>query len=365
MPAEHDGYELVPYGVVDPDAWVSLADRAKASGWSPIPLAEIASGQTPRPSPTVGVGPRGGGLLYPGRRHSIVAESEAGKTWLALLQARAELAAGSQVVFIDFEDDVHGFTARLLDMDVPMASLPRLHYLRPDAPLTPGLWPFIEHVLGSVTPTLVILDGVTDGMALHGLDPLSNRDVAEFSRRLLRPLTTTGAALVVLDHVVKASEGRGRYALGGQHKLADINGAQLVLEPRKPFGRGTTGRSGLFVAKDRPGCLRAGGLPSHNGLTWLGDLVCESLGAGGALSVDLVAPVAGPPEPFRPTAVMDKVRQALAGAPEPLTQRGILDRVGGRADVVRQAISALIDDGNVVADRGPRGALLHRLAGPQ
>jgi hypothetical protein len=213
-------------------------------------------------------------------------------------------------------------------------------------------------MLGDWHPTLVVVEGITDGMGLYGLDPLANRDIAEFSRRLLRPLTSTGAALVSLDHVPKAVDSRGRYALGGVHKLNDINGAQLLMENRRPFGHGLTGRSGVFVVKDRPGYLRSLGRPSAIGY-WLGDLIGESLPAG-ALELALVTPPEKS-EVFRPTVLMDRVRDALATAPDPLTLRGILDRVTGKSEDIRRAVACLIDDREVVTEPGPRNSTLHRL----
>jgi len=37
----------------------------------------------------------------------------------------------------------------------------------------------------------------------------------------------TGAGVLMLDHVVKSEESRGRYAIGGQHKLAGLTGWDL------------------------------------------------------------------------------------------------------------------------------------------
>jgi len=39
---------------------------------------------------------------------------------------------------------------------------------------------------------------------------------------LARPITDTGAALVEVDHVAKNRETRGRFAIGGQQKLAGV-----------------------------------------------------------------------------------------------------------------------------------------------
>lgn len=356
-------YVDIPLGVADPDRWEAQYARALSSGWTPILLAPVAAGGEPRPTPTVGIAPDGsGGLLYPGRRHAIVSESEAGKSWLAMLQVQAEAARGNHALVIDFEDDEHGFTSRAIDMGIPVEHLDTLiHYYRPDSPIDTMTAPIVGHMLRDWQPSIVVCDGITDGMGLHGLNPLDNKDVAAFSRLLLRPLTETGAALVALDHVTKSSEGRGRYALGGVHKLNDVNGAQFLLDNRQPFGHGLTGRSGLFVGKDRPGLLRALGRRSAVGY-WIGDLVGESLGAG-ALHLNLLPPPEKV-EAFRPTVLMERVRDAIRNAPEPLTTNGILDRVQGKAQDVRTAIACLVDDREVIVEKGPNNSRLHRLVEP-
>jgi hypothetical protein len=56
-------------------------------------------------------------------------------------------------------------------------------------------------------------------MSLHKLKSLDNDDLATFGRLVSRPIAATGAAAVNLDHQPKATDNRGRYALGGVHKL--------------------------------------------------------------------------------------------------------------------------------------------------
>jgi hypothetical protein len=125
-------------------------------------------------------------------------------------------------------------------------------------------------------PALVVLDGVTEAMVLQGLDPLSNRDAALFSAQLPRRLARCGAAVLLLDHVPKDTDNRGRYAIGAVHKLNGLDGAQFLLENRVPFAVGATGRSSLLLSKDRGGQLRRHGVPTRDRLTWFGDFVLTS-----------------------------------------------------------------------------------------
>ena len=71
---------------------------------------------------------------------------------------------------------------------------------------------------------------------MHGLNPSDNKDIAEFGNILPRKLTNAGCAGLCLDHVPKSAENRGRYAIGGVHKLNGLDGAAYTMEAREPFG---------------------------------------------------------------------------------------------------------------------------------
>lgn len=332
--------------------------------WKPVDLTAILDGTYQPPQPTVGKRDDGIGLFYAGRIHSTIGESEGGKTWYALLASAVELARGNAVLFVDFEDDPGGVVGRLLTMGVsPKHIAEHFAYIRPETPLTDG-WNRLDlgQALGDLKPTYVTVDGITEGMAMHGLELKDNTDVATFGRNILRPIAESGAAVNTLDHVVKDKEGRGRYAIGGVHKLNGINGAVYVLENRAPFGTGVTGKSTVRIAKDRPGQLRRHALPHSSGMHWFADFTLQSHDETFA-EASLATPIAQV-GPFRPTGLMKKVSDALAGAPEPLSVRGVQDRVTGNNEAIRAALARLIDEGFVAVDSGPRGARNHRLIKP-
>jgi hypothetical protein len=293
--------------------------------------------------------------LYPARVHSLSSESEGGKTWLALAVALTEMDAGRSVVYLDFEDGPEGVAGRLVTMGARADLLAeRFAYLSPSQPLGTGIHrDDLVRLFDEQQPSLVVIDGVTEAMGLHGLDPLSNRDAATFGRLLPRLAASSGAAVLLLDHVTKSVEGRGRYAVGAVHKLNAIDGAALLLENRKPFGVGLTGRSTLRIAKDRPGQLRRRALPSTSGLSWLGDLVVQSHGDG--LAEVWVEPPAERAEPFRPTHVMGRV-MALLVEGGPLSQRSLRTLVGGKAETVSHALALLVVEG-YVTEKSPHEVL--------
>jgi hypothetical protein len=338
----------------------------RPGGWGKVDLTELLNGSYQPPMPTVGAREDGVGLFYPGRGHSIAAESEAGKSWLALAAVLCEIERGNAAVYLDFEDDAAGIVGRLLAMGAkPDAVRDRFGYIRPDHPLTSaGGRAELAAALGDLRPSLVVLDGVTEAMTLHGFDPLNNKDAASFGRLLIRPATATGAAVVTLDHVAKDREGRGRYAIGAVHKLNGIDGAMYSLENREPFGVGRTGRSGLYIAKDRPGQLRRRSVPSSGDRQWFGDLVVTGHDATFA-EVAITPPPAGDgrADRFRPTHLMRRVSEALERAGRPLNKGDVEDRVTGKAEHIRAAIACLVDEGNVRLDR-QGNARMHVLVRP-
>jgi hypothetical protein len=164
----------------------------------------------------------GQALIYPGEIHAFNAPSEAGKSWLALAACVEQVNTGAHVVYIDLEDSAEGITERLTALGAHPGLLygpDRLfHYVRPDDPIDPtGITRLVR--LG---PTLVVIDGVTEAMSMNGFSIKDNDDIAVFLKVLPRVFARAGAAVILIDHVVKNKDERGDDAIGGQHKRAGI-----------------------------------------------------------------------------------------------------------------------------------------------
>ncbi len=247
-------------------------DPVAESSWSPIDLRDVDVEETP---PKWLRRSDGLALLYPGRVHWLQGESESAKSWVALLAVAEAVEAGRRALVVDFEDDARGFRERLaalgLDTD---AHAGQLRYVRPLEPLTAPRNDTVTNAaiafgeLVAWRPDVAVVDGVTEGMAIEDLDPMSNRDVATWIGLVPRPLARAGASTVVIDHVTKSTESRGRYAIGAQHKLAALDGAAYIVEAVRPLGRAkrdpVEGLSKLTLAKDRRGHVRGaigGNLP--------------------------------------------------------------------------------------------------------
>jgi len=320
--------------------------RSARRSWQRVDLTDVLSGRYSPPAPTVGARSDGVGLFYPGRLHTIASESEGGKTWFALYGTRYELDAGRAVVYLDFEDDEGGIVGRLLALGADRESIrDRFAYVKPEESIAAlGNREDLAAILDQLHPAVVFLDGVTEAMAMHNLEMKDNTDIAVFGALLPRWIANRGPATVALDHVVKDRENRGRYAIGGVHKLNGLNGAAYVLENRTPFTIGGTGRSTVYISKDRPGQLRRHALPGREKLSWFGDLVINSHNEA-FVEVDLTPPV-DKPDNFRPTVLMARICAVLTehGA---LSQRRIIAGTKGNNGSIRDALDLLIFDGYI------------------
>ncbi|OBH31615.1 hypothetical protein A5693_15940 [Mycobacterium sp. E1319] len=287
-------------------------------------------------------------MFYRGKQHTVASESEGGKSWFLLTAALDEICRGNHVAYIDFEDDRGPVVGRLLTLGAnPTRIRQFFHYIRPESPVTTPLNKSdIDGVMAEYSPTLAVLDGITEAMVLHGLDPLDNRDAAAFGRMLPRRLSQWGAATVSIDHVTKSNETRGRYAIGAVHKLNALDGAAYILENRNPFGVGLQGVSTIRIAKDRPGQLRRHAVPNSTGLHWFADLVLDSTLAAGHTEATVLQPNSDA-SAKKPTRIMQGICEALTNQPNGLSQRVICDVVRGKTDTIRTALSYLIAEGYV------------------
>jgi len=238
-------------------------EQPEVDSWKPMDLSAYVAGTVARPETSVGAFRKDGvRFFYPGLEHAVIGETEGGKTWFLLASAAAELQAGNRVAYVHFEEnDPNSTVRRLLDQfQVPAARiLADFLFFGPERPVPPGR---IDDICAERVPTLVVLDGQNEAMALHGQGINDPDGAAEFRRKLVKPWTRHGAAVAAADHVVKDPDRNGSgYALGSVHKLNGLSGAGFLVENREAFGKGLKGNSGIYVVKDRPGQLRTVGKP--------------------------------------------------------------------------------------------------------
>ncbi len=345
-----------PTGSTDEFDTVRDSDKVAERSWQSVDLAAILSGSYEPPKPVVGQRSDGVGLFYRSKVHTVASASESGKTWLVIAAAFYEIQNERHCLYVDFEDNAEGIAGRLLTFGLAPKSIQEFfHYKRPSQSVNSVInrADLFEDVI-KYQPTLAVIDGITEAMTMHGLDPMSNKDIAAFGELLPRALAVNGPATVCLDHVVKDPDTRGRYALGGVHKLNGLDGAAYILEANDPFGIGITGRSTILLAKDRPGQLRKYGLRRKDGLHTFGELVIES--QDDTYAEFEIKPPDERIREFRPTIVMQKISEVYEKYDKAMSQREALEIVGGDASTRRLAFSLLRVEG-YLSERTPHTLL--------
>lgn len=342
--------------------------------WVPIDVSPVLSGDFTPVRPELGMRHDGQAVLYPGKEHSIASEPECGKTWWVLMQVRHVLATGGRVVYTDFEDDegtIVGRLHRVLGTPAELLGQRTFRYVRPETMPRADQYARLLDFGDGLNATLVVLDGVTEGLGLIGGEVNSQESAAMWRRVFVKPAMRLGAATLSTDHVVKKKEDRGRFAIGGQHKLAGLNGAMFKLEQVDVFGQGMRGKSRVLVTKDRNGGLRSLGDPTEEpGVTHLGDLIgddtsetpkwrfyapYDALRTSNGASADASLPK----KELRPA--VDAIKELLLAKPD-LNTGEVKASIPMRATVVTQALTWLRLDGQVLEDPGARGVKYYRLA---
>jgi hypothetical protein len=329
------------------------------SSWAPVDLRAALAGGSSEPPPTLLQRTDDVCLLYRGKLHLVYGEPEVGKGWLALYAVAQCLLAGERVMYIDFEADELQIVSRLRELGVPAKTiLRRFTYVRPYEALTDDAWGALEGVLDPV-PGLVVVDGVTEALTYQGLDLEGNTHTARWFALLPRRLALLGAAVIVIDHVVKDKEKRGRYAIGAQQKLAGAD-VGLSLEMQESLGRGREGSVRLLVTKDRPGHVRPHGQSVKPNVDWIADMVVSS--RKGRVEIELRPPH----ERLRLGADPNhRVVRALAAlmvqGPYPTNLRTLRTHLKGMANAEKgAAIRSAVSEGYVAVEK-VKGKSLHSL----
>ncbi|MGH3476017.1 MAG: DnaB-like helicase N-terminal domain-containing protein [Nocardioidaceae bacterium] len=344
-------------GIVAQIEGLAAEEKLDTTTWQEIPLMAVLEGGTVEDEPSMLVREDGACLLYPGKIHVFAGEPESGKSWLALHACDEQMGCGRHVVFVDFEDSLEGVVSRLLTLGVTAETiLARFHYIRPSEPLGPEGRHALASLITRTQPALVVVDGLTEALTLHGLALESNRDVAEFLEILPRFVARQGPAVVIIDHVEKDKERRGRWAIGAQHKLAGVDGVSYGLEVVKPVVRDGEGLVRLVVAKDRPGHVRRVAAERKTAAE------ITTISEKNLLTVTITTP-GGRGSDWRPTGLMERLSMWLERNPGS-NVRLIEASVTGKGPSIREALKFLVVDGHAVIQPGPRGAHHYRICKP-
>jgi hypothetical protein len=295
-------------------------------------------------------------LFYPERLNSIFGESGGGKTWIAYAAVVETVQRGGRVVVIDWEDSMHGIVERLDLLGIDVEHIALVDYRNPGTGIARG----VERLTAEITDpvALVIIDSVGEAMAAGGVNSNDDAEVAvwfNLCRRLTR--LPGGPAVVLLDHIPKATDAPQLYSIGSQRKRAAINGASYRVDTLREPAQGRDGKWKLTVAKDRIGNRAKGTTAAIVDVT----STDGSIGLYFHMTDAQEAEAKG--ERFRPTVLMERISRYLEDNPG--AARVAIERdVQGKASAKRSALEVLIEEGFIETEDGPRGAIFHRVANP-
>lgn len=317
---------------------------AVRDSWLPINLADLPD--TPPEPPTLG----GFGIAYTGKRHVFSGPQESAKTLAAYAIGIETLRAipNRYIAIIDLEMGKRSARTRLRELGATNDELARILYIEPEAPAT------IDRIalLVSLNPILVIIDAAAGAYALQGLDDNNRGDVERFTTLYVDPFFHADIATIILDHVVKNTETRGKYAIGSERKTGGVD-VHLGFDTILPIKRGSTGLYKVTTHKDRDGWHQRGRLadlhleshPDTHQITWEWRQAEHQEHEPGDV--------------WMPTMLMEKLSHALEGAATSLSRTQLETAVNGATEHKRAAIDHLSRLGYIKEDHGPRNSRLY------
>lgn len=259
--------------VTDGDGFAKLGDTMK----------DIISGNYTRIEPTLLRRSDGQYLIYAGKLSWVSAPPEALKSFAMLLASVQEMQAGRPVAYVDYEDDASTICERLYKVAVGQQldnaeelvmtwvagplyadgsrdeSKALFHYIAAGRAFDMKMRALLLKVIKKGAQ-LVTIDGCASALAYANLNENDNSDVNRWISTLW-PLTNAGAAVVVIDHVVKNTQpGSGAFGArsprGAGSKLSAVSGAALMFSVLDAPSAFSDGKIEITVAKDRPGRIR-------------------------------------------------------------------------------------------------------------
>lgn len=357
------------------------ASKNASSSWQFEDLTQLASGIELPPTPTVFQREDGQGLFYRGAVNDLHGEPGCGKSMIAQIATAQELKADRDVIYIDYEDSARNVVKRLLLLGVSGEQIiGHLHYVRPSAkpssPTSLGGWR--ETLDYADTATLAIIDGVTSCLAYAGLDSNSGDDIAAWYNTMPRLISACGPAVVLIDHVVKSKDNRGRYAGGSMQKLALIDGISYSVDMTKPVGKGVKGTIVIKSGKDR-----ISEIEEHCAVNWSNGSHLREAARIEINSTDpklmhvtIARPNMMPSEDrqakrddFRPTGLMEKISQLVENAIEEPSQSELFDALksdgsSAKTAIMSKAIRLLLEEGYVTNRASRHNRACYRSARP-
>ena len=314
---------------------------------------DILSDDEDEALPMVGRRADGQRLFYRYAYNILWGPPQARKSWVAMQVVRQTVLSDhpQRCVYFDYEDSAYQFKRRLRMLGCGAAEL-----TRPNSWGANGLgWPWVdyrswpgdlrtemagefgllENLSGIDSPAIIVIDGVEAFCVAHGCDSNSNADWGTLVDEVLNPLCSTGAAVILIDHVPKGRNANTKYPIGASQKLARCRGAGYDVS------RVSETASRLVLRKDTNGQLDA---PLD---ATVAELVLEAEGVYSP-KLRLSGPESAGAADRTLLQRMEKCVRALQDQPG-LNTRQLIAAIGGGHTAAPKVIAHLVKDGRVEA----------------
>jgi hypothetical protein len=318
-----------------------------SDSWQPYYLSGIEDAPTVPPS-------LGFNLIYPGLRHTFSGPPESAKTLAAYAIALNMIRSQERdVILIDFEMGPRGAKRRWRDIGATDIELDqRILYLAPDAAAS------LERmlILVALNPIVVIIDAAAGAFDNEDLDDNSRKDAERWRKLYVDPFFDNDIATIVIDHVVKNTEARGKYTIGSERKTGGGE-VHFGFDTIKPVRRGSTGIYKIINHRDREG---------HHARGHFYDLHATSDPLTHTINCEF-RPIEHTEDGAvqLPTELMQRVSHYLeAQEDDPSTRNQIILNVKGKAEYVGLAIDHLVNLKYAEEAPGPRNARLYTCLKP-
>jgi hypothetical protein len=209
---------------------------------------------------------------------------------------------------------------------------------------------------------IAVLDSTGEALAIDGVQPNADDEIAKWFRGCARFLANeVGAAVVLLDHVVKSKEAsrNSDFASGSHRKRAAVNGSAYFLDVVLAPSRDSDGSFKLLTRKCRFGWRKHGSIACEVSMKNKEDFRIDF---GVKAVADIQRTASGKPL-F--TWYMERVSQFLEGTPNsPQSKSKIVQGVKKNQSMTTMAIATLVEEGFATSTDGARGAHMIALIKP-
>lgn len=333
-----------PFGPVpEPDE----AEEYEESGWAPVRL----TGAEPAPPPSVGEYAPGKHLFTRGVVSLVFGAGVSGKTSLLYLFAAQEVRKGNAVLILDYEmnpvqalDRLHSMG--LTDPEIDAGIIYRNPVVSPKPEWLSRLRDEVDRLNRPLT--FAVIDSLTESATMEGLDENSTGDMTRWFRSSVRwiPETWPTCASVVIDHLPK-EKADAVFPIGSQRKQSACH---MLLSVRmvEEMSRERDGHSVLTVRRSRDGYLTKG------------EQIARLDGGPSVEGFKIGPPSLSDAQQAARALMREHITEYLSENPRQ-SMRAIRKAVPGNNTAIANEVAAMVDDGLLTKEDGPRGAHLYSI----